>query len=338
MASGWWPKGKIRNGPGYRAKLKAYEGREVAMRRQRLTPDFPPWPSTCFYPMNKKRKVGENWFLLPVADRQRLMAEHGRTGMTFGGRVTQLITVGLGFDDWEWGVTLWARNPEFLKEIVYRMRFDEAERPLCRVRPVLRQLRDHRRRRARPLPREMNGAEMNRPETAATRPSTHRSAKQPIGYQSWHDLLFVHWRVPAEVCQRLLPGRPVGRHLARRCLDRTGGVSHVGRPAPLVAGDPVPKPLCRNQCPDLRSLRRRRAGHLVLQPRSGPAAGRAGRPLGLAVALPLVSDAGRPTGRSGRATRRAAGSTQPSRRQHHAEIEPADDLAMAGHPRAGNAR
>ncbi len=118
--------GEDPQGPGYRAKLKAYEGREVAMRRQRLTPDFPPWPSTCFYPMNKKRKVGENWFLLPLADRQRLMAEHGRTGMTFGGRVTQLITVGLGFDDWEWGVTLWARNPEFLKEIVYRMRFDEA--------------------------------------------------------------------------------------------------------------------------------------------------------------------------------------------------------------------
>ena len=96
------------------------------MRTQRLTPDLPPWPSTCFYPMNKKRKVGENWFLLPFDDRSRLMAEHGRTGMTFGGRVTQLITVGLGFDDWEWGVTLWARKPEFLKEIVYRMRFDEA--------------------------------------------------------------------------------------------------------------------------------------------------------------------------------------------------------------------
>ncbi len=118
--------GEDPHGAGYRAKLKAYESREVAMRRQRLTPDFPPWPSTCFYPMNKKRDVGENWFLLPIADRQRLMAEHGRTGMTFGGRVTQLITVGLGFDDWEWGVTLWARNPEFLKEIVYRMRFDEA--------------------------------------------------------------------------------------------------------------------------------------------------------------------------------------------------------------------
>jgi peroxiredoxin len=113
-------------GPAYQAKLKAYEGRELMMRRQRLTPDLPPWPATCFYPMNKKRKVGENWFLLDFDARSRLMAEHGRTGMTFGGKVTQLITVGLGFDDWEWGVTLWARNPDFLKEIVYRMRFDEA--------------------------------------------------------------------------------------------------------------------------------------------------------------------------------------------------------------------
>jgi chlorite dismutase len=40
--------------------------------------------------------------------------------------VTQLITVGVGVEDWEWGVTLWAANPEYLKEIVYRMRFDEA--------------------------------------------------------------------------------------------------------------------------------------------------------------------------------------------------------------------
>jgi len=113
-------------GPAYAAKLKAYESREVMMRKQRLTPDLPPWPATCFYPMNKKRKVGENWFTLDFAERSRMMTEHGRTGMTFGGKVTQLITVGLGYDDWEWGVTLWARNPEFLKDIVYRMRFDEA--------------------------------------------------------------------------------------------------------------------------------------------------------------------------------------------------------------------
>ncbi len=118
--------GEDPNGPSYAAKLKAYETREVMMRKQRLTPDMPAWPNTCFYPMNKKRETGENWFLLPFSERNRLMAEHGRSGMKFGGKVTQLITVAVGLDDWEWGVTLWARNPAFLKEIVYTMRFDEA--------------------------------------------------------------------------------------------------------------------------------------------------------------------------------------------------------------------
>jgi peroxiredoxin len=118
--------GETVGSPSYQAKLKAYEGREEKMRIQRLTPDLPPWPSTCFYPMNKKREVGENWFALDFPARSKMMAEHGRTGMTFGGKVTQLITTSFGFDDWEWGVTLWATNPEHLKEIVYRMRFDEA--------------------------------------------------------------------------------------------------------------------------------------------------------------------------------------------------------------------
>ena len=118
--------GDSEGSPSFQAKVKAYEQREVQMRRQRLTPDLPPWPATCFYPMNKWRVPGANWFALDVAERHRLMSEHGRTGMTFAGKVTQLITVGIGLDDWEWGVTLWARNPEFLKDIVYRMRFDEA--------------------------------------------------------------------------------------------------------------------------------------------------------------------------------------------------------------------
>lgn len=118
--------GEDPNGPTYQAKVRAYEQRETVMRRQRLTPDLPEWPSTCFYPMNKKREVVENWFLLPSSERHRLMTEHARSGMKFSGKVTQLITAATGFDDWEWGVTLWARNPEFLKEIVYTMRFDEA--------------------------------------------------------------------------------------------------------------------------------------------------------------------------------------------------------------------
>jgi chlorite dismutase len=114
------------NSAEFKTRVKGYADRLVDMNRQRLTPDFPPYRTTCFYPMNKKRKVGENWFTLSKEERSRLMIEHARSGMAFAGRVTQLITVGIGLEDWEWGVTLWAANPEYLKEIVYRMRFDEA--------------------------------------------------------------------------------------------------------------------------------------------------------------------------------------------------------------------
>lgn len=112
--------------PSYEAKVKAYAGREPVMRKQRLTPDFPEWPATCFYPMNKKRDVGENWFLTPASARHEMMSEHARSGMAFAGKVTQLISLGCGLEDWEWGVTLWGANPQFLTEIVYKMRFDEA--------------------------------------------------------------------------------------------------------------------------------------------------------------------------------------------------------------------
>lgn len=119
--------GDAEGSPAYQAKLKAYSDRLPMMNRQRLTPEFPPnFQATCFYPMNKKRKVGENWFTLPFEERNRMMAEHAKSGMEFAGKVTQLITVGVGLEDWEWGVTLWGRNPEYLTEIVYRMRFDEA--------------------------------------------------------------------------------------------------------------------------------------------------------------------------------------------------------------------
>lgn len=119
--------GETEVSPAFAAKIRAYEGRLPMMNRQRLTPDFPiNHPATCFYPMNKKRKVGENWFTMPFAERNKLMAEHAKSGMAFAGKVMQLITVGVGLEDWEWGVTLWAKNPAFLKDIVYRMRFDEA--------------------------------------------------------------------------------------------------------------------------------------------------------------------------------------------------------------------
>jgi chlorite dismutase len=118
--------GLDRNSSEFAARVKSYSDRLGEMNRQRLTPDLPSFRSTCFYPMNKKRKVGENWFLLPKEQRSHLMIDHAKSGMAFAGRVSQLITVGVGLEDWEWGVTLWAANPEYLKEIVYKMRFDEA--------------------------------------------------------------------------------------------------------------------------------------------------------------------------------------------------------------------
>lgn len=111
---------------GFIAKVNAYEKRLPMMLAHRLSPEFPEWPAMCFYPMNKARNVGANWFLLPFSERSELMAEHAQSGMAFGGRVTQLVTASVGLDDWEWGVTLWAKNPQYLKEIVYTMRFDQA--------------------------------------------------------------------------------------------------------------------------------------------------------------------------------------------------------------------
>ena len=121
----------------HQAKVKAYASRLEGMNRQRLTPELPPYKSTCFYPMNKKRKVGENWFMVDKKERNRMMSEHARSGMAYAGKVSQLITVGLGMDDWEWGVTLWGANPKFLKDIVYEMRFDEASARYAEFGPFL---------------------------------------------------------------------------------------------------------------------------------------------------------------------------------------------------------
>jgi len=112
--------------PAFAVKLKTYEEREVQMRKQRLFPEFPAWPVLCFYPMNKIRDPHANWYTLPYSSRMEMMTEHGKSGMKFGGKVMQVITASTGLDDWEWGVTLWGREPAYIKEIVYTMRFDEA--------------------------------------------------------------------------------------------------------------------------------------------------------------------------------------------------------------------
>jgi peroxiredoxin len=75
--------------------------------------------------MSKRRAVGQNWYALPLEERSRLMMAHGRTGRTYAGKVSQVISGAMGLDAWEWGVTLFAGDPLEFKKIVSDMRFDE---------------------------------------------------------------------------------------------------------------------------------------------------------------------------------------------------------------------
>jgi peroxiredoxin len=112
--------------PTFEAKVNAYGQRLPAMNKQRLHPEFPAFPIMNFYPMNKMRHPGANWFMEPFSSRAAMMSEHAKSGIKFAGKVSQLITTSTGYDDWEWGVTLWGRAPEHLQDIVYTMRFDKA--------------------------------------------------------------------------------------------------------------------------------------------------------------------------------------------------------------------
>lgn len=100
--------------------------REDARTQKRLYPPLPAdMPYVCFYPMSKRRAVGQNWYEQTLEERNRLMWAHGKTGRRYAGKVFQIITGSVGFDAWEWGVTLFAADPLEIKRIVTEMRFDE---------------------------------------------------------------------------------------------------------------------------------------------------------------------------------------------------------------------
>ena len=91
----------------------------------RLWPEIPPSKYLCFYPMDRKRGESVNWYTEPMADRQRMMHEHGMIGRRYAGEVRQIISGSIGFDDWEWGVDLFADDPLVFKKLIYEMRFDQ---------------------------------------------------------------------------------------------------------------------------------------------------------------------------------------------------------------------
>jgi chlorite dismutase len=94
--------------------------------RVRLRPALPKAKYVCFYPMDKRRTGHDNWYMLPMEERQKMMRDHGLIGRKYAGKIKQIITGSVGFDDWEWGVTLFADDVLQFKKLVYEMRFDEA--------------------------------------------------------------------------------------------------------------------------------------------------------------------------------------------------------------------
>jgi chlorite dismutase len=99
--------------------------RQREAMRPRLFPEIPTAPYICFYPMDRKRGEQKNWYQESMADRVRMMHEHGMIGRRYAGEVRQIITGSIGFDDWEWGVDLFAEDPLVFKKLIYEMRFDE---------------------------------------------------------------------------------------------------------------------------------------------------------------------------------------------------------------------
>ena len=115
--------------PGSEPFEKAFDTEMEEQQRRvegRLFLDVPPRRHVCFYPMNKRRGEEKNWYAVPFEERARMMRDHGVVGRRFAGAVTQIISGSIGFDDWEWGVDLFADDPMVFKKLVYEMRFDEA--------------------------------------------------------------------------------------------------------------------------------------------------------------------------------------------------------------------
>jgi chlorite dismutase len=109
----------------WQAEVASTLERQSAAMAPRLFPAIPEAKYLCFYPMNRVRGEKVNWYTVPFAERQRMMQDHGLIGRRYGDRVKQIISGSIGYDDWEWGVDLFAEDPVVFKKLIYEMRFDE---------------------------------------------------------------------------------------------------------------------------------------------------------------------------------------------------------------------
>jgi len=111
--------------PEWNSEIQETLVRQRQAMHPRLFPEMPAHKYICFYPMDRRRGEDKNWYQLPLGERQRQMGDHGAIGRRYAGQVKQIISGSIGFDDWEWGVDLFAEDPLVFKKLIYEMRFDE---------------------------------------------------------------------------------------------------------------------------------------------------------------------------------------------------------------------
>jgi chlorite dismutase len=111
--------------PEWTAEVESLLAVQRKAMHPRLYPKIPAHRYLCFYPMDRKRGEEKNFYTVPMAERGRMMRDHGVVGRRYAGEVQQIITGSMGFDDWEWGVDLFADDALLFKKLIYEMRFDE---------------------------------------------------------------------------------------------------------------------------------------------------------------------------------------------------------------------
>lgn len=122
--SGLAAKGIVPNSEEWKKEIEEVLQRQRQAMAPRLWPEIPPAKYLCFYPMDRRRGESVNWYTQPMSERQRMTHDHGVVGRRYAGEVRQIITGSIGFDDWEWGVDLFAEEPLVFKKLIYEMRFD----------------------------------------------------------------------------------------------------------------------------------------------------------------------------------------------------------------------
>jgi chlorite dismutase len=118
-------KGLEAHSPEWQQAVEQTLARQREAMRPRLYPKIPATRYVCFYPMDRKRGEDRNFYTLPIEERQKQMEAHGMVGRRYAGKVQQVISGAIGFDDWEWGVDLYSEDPLVFKKLIYEMRFDQ---------------------------------------------------------------------------------------------------------------------------------------------------------------------------------------------------------------------